>query len=277
MRKEHREEEIGLEEFLEAARADAGRSHGVRAALLLLEAPPWTWHLPGAAGLPRTRQGSVHPSLLGPPEQELLLASTERGEARRVADRLRAEGRRARAVSEALPSSVLSAGPPTAALWSPDAYLAERASGWPRSRVLDLGCGSGRDAVYLAQRGHRVVGVDRLPDALALARRRAAVHEVEVEWAALRWPTAGALLLEDFDAVIAIRFQHPDLLREFGSRLAPRTRLLLHGLAAGKGASRGFAVEGLQRELADGWRILDGPRERGDAGLVWVELEAERL
>ena len=30
----------------------------------------------------------------------------------------------------------------------------------PRANVLDLGCGQGRDAIFIARMGHRVVGVD---------------------------------------------------------------------------------------------------------------------
>jgi SAM-dependent methyltransferase len=42
--------------------------------------------------------------------------------------------------------------------------------------LLDLGCGTGAHAMRLAQRGHRVVGVDRSPDMLAQARAKAAVE-----------------------------------------------------------------------------------------------------
>ena len=40
--------------------------------------------------------------------------------------------------------------------------------------VVDLGCGTGREAVYLAERGYRVTGVDYTKVALRRARRRAA-------------------------------------------------------------------------------------------------------
>jgi SAM-dependent methyltransferase/tetratricopeptide (TPR) repeat protein len=36
--------------------------------------------------------------------------------------------------------------------------------------VLDIGCGTGRDAIYLASRGHTVVGVDRSAEAVERAR-----------------------------------------------------------------------------------------------------------
>src|SRR5512142_3178610 len=47
-------------------------------------------------------------------------------------------------------------------------------------RALDLGCGSGREAVYLAQQGWEVTGVDGESRALARARERAAAVGVLV-------------------------------------------------------------------------------------------------
>ncbi|MCP4383767.1 MAG: class I SAM-dependent methyltransferase [Hyphomicrobiales bacterium] len=36
-----------------------------------------------------------------------------------------------------------------------------------KARVLDLGCGQGRDALFIARRGHRVVAVDWSPSGIA--------------------------------------------------------------------------------------------------------------
>jgi malonyl-CoA O-methyltransferase len=48
-------------------------------------------------------------------------------------------------------------------------------------RVLDLGCGTGRYCVLLAQRGAQVVGVDPSPEMLAQARRKVrSTSEVEL-------------------------------------------------------------------------------------------------
>jgi SAM-dependent methyltransferase len=44
-----------------------------------------------------------------------------------------------------------------------------------RGQVLDAGCGSGENALYLASRGHSVVGIDAAPSAIARATRKA--HE----------------------------------------------------------------------------------------------------
>jgi SAM-dependent methyltransferase len=48
----------------------------------------------------------------------------------------------------------------------------------PAGRALDLGCGYGRTAIYLAQNGWQVDGVDFVPQAIEEAKRRAALSGV---------------------------------------------------------------------------------------------------
>ncbi|WP_243058202.1 bifunctional 2-polyprenyl-6-hydroxyphenol methylase/3-demethylubiquinol 3-O-methyltransferase UbiG [Nocardioides sp. SR21] len=50
----------------------------------------------------------------------------------------------------------------------------------PDQRVLDVGCGNGRDAVFFAQQGHRVTALDGSPRALQLSRRLAGQQGVRV-------------------------------------------------------------------------------------------------
>jgi ubiquinone/menaquinone biosynthesis C-methylase UbiE len=63
--------------------------------------------------------------------------------------------------------------------------------------ALDIGCGSGREAIFLAQCGLVVVAVDFSSEGLAVARERAAAAGVQVEWrqgSALELPVdAGAV------------------------------------------------------------------------------------
>jgi SAM-dependent methyltransferase len=48
--------------------------------------------------------------------------------------------------------------------------------------VLVPGCGSGHDAVWLAQRGHDVTAVDFSAEAIALARQVAAIHHARLHF-----------------------------------------------------------------------------------------------
>jgi SAM-dependent methyltransferase len=59
--------------------------------------------------------------------------------------------------------------------------------------VLDVGCGTGENALYVASLGLPVVGVDVAETALAIAREKANERGIEVEFAA-----ADALQLERF-------------------------------------------------------------------------------
>jgi SAM-dependent methyltransferase len=60
-------------------------------------------------------------------------------------------------------------------LWGaePNRVLVAEVGDLPPGRALDLACGEGRNAVWLATRGWEVVGVDFSPVALARARERA--------------------------------------------------------------------------------------------------------
>jgi cyclopropane fatty-acyl-phospholipid synthase-like methyltransferase len=51
-----------------------------------------------------------------------------------------------------------------------------------RSPVLDAGCGSGENALFLAARGHRVTGIDFVEEAIRRARAKAADRGLAVEF-----------------------------------------------------------------------------------------------
>lgn len=64
----------------------------------------------------------------------------------------------------------------------PSSVVTDALSGMPPGRALDLGCGSGRHAVWLAGQGWRVTAVDFAAEALRQARERAAAAGVAVDW-----------------------------------------------------------------------------------------------
>lgn len=110
---------------------------------------------------------------LPPPGVPLDVADAPGGE--RAVTWLAAHGRPARLVPA--PET-----PQPTLLWGPSPSLAE----WidklqARGHALDLGCGTGRDAVWLAMHGWRVTAVDHLPDALDRARSLAELHGVALD------------------------------------------------------------------------------------------------
>ncbi len=61
--------------------------------------------------------------------------------------------------------------------------IAWQADGWVHGDVLDIGCGLGDNAVYLAKNGHQVTGLDISATALIAAERRANDAGVKVKFA----------------------------------------------------------------------------------------------
>jgi SAM-dependent methyltransferase len=136
-------------------------------------------HAPGAASIP-VEQLPTRVHELPPVELPVRLFDPESQRAQAAVDFLVTRGHHVSVVK--LPPTALSQqGEATARLWRPNPFLVEalaRISTIDSSvnpRAIDIACGSGRDAVYLALRGYEVDAVDVLADALDratdLARR----------------------------------------------------------------------------------------------------------
>jgi SAM-dependent methyltransferase len=133
----------------------------------------------------------------------------------------------------------------------PNLFLVAEAGELPPGRALDLACGAGRNAVWLAERGWRVTAVEWSPVALGAARELAARRGVSVEWIeadALEWAAPGGA----FDLVAVLYLQLPSgerrrALAAAAAAVAPGGTLLVvaHDLAnleGGHGGPRDPAV-----------------------------------
>jgi len=72
----------------------------------------------------------------------------------------------------------------TERLWGrdPNRFLVTEVSDLPPGRALDLACGEGRNAIWLAELGWRTTGVDFSQVAIAKARERASQASLDVEF-----------------------------------------------------------------------------------------------
>lgn len=174
----------------------------------------------------------------------------------------------------------------------PSRFLVSAVEGAEPGRALDLACGAGRHARWLAERGWQVTAVDFSAVALAEARRLAAAQGLDVEWIeadVLAWePPAQA-----FDLVLLLYLQLPahelrTVLGHAVRALAPGGRLVVVGhhsdnLEHGHGGPSSAAVlyteaeveaclDGLEIERAERvWRPVEtaeGERQAIDAVVV---------
>jgi SAM-dependent methyltransferase len=158
-------------------------------------------------------------------------------------------------------------------------------------RALDVGCGTGRDAVYLAARGWTVTGVDGVPRALDAAKQRADATSVDVSWVRGDVTRLQALGIgEGYDLLIDRGCFHglADAEREqyaagVAAVAAAGARLLMFAFqprSRGLGP-RGVTSDEVEQHFGGAWelgsRVADAesrpPRWIGDAKPVWYQLQ----
>ncbi len=160
-------------------------------------------------------------------------------------------------------------------VWSavPNRFLVAEVETLPPGRALDLACGEGRNAVWLAERGWDVTGVDFSKVGLDKARRLADRRGVSVHWE-LADVTEHMPAPESFGLVIVMYLHLPEAAR----------RVALRHAAAAVAAGGSLLVVGHDiTNPSEGWggprdsAVLYGPDDVV-ADLVGLEtVKAERV
>ncbi|HEX7153524.1 MAG TPA: class I SAM-dependent methyltransferase [Thermoanaerobaculia bacterium] len=144
-------------------------------------------------------------------------------------------------------------------LREPERLLVEAVRGVKPGRALDLACGTGRNAIWLARNGWDVVALDGSPEALRIVRELAGVTAIETRLHDLE---AEPLPFDDatFDLAVLTFFLHRPLFDEIRRVLRPG------GLAVAvirtSGINPAFCVEPgeLAARFAD-WEVLQAKDE----------------
>ena len=168
-------------------------------------------------------------------------------------------------------------------LWRPSPFLAEVLPQLTPGRALDLGCGTGRDAIFAASWGWQVTAVDVLPDALERARKLAGrcARAIEpIEWRQVDLELAPPTFESGFDLVFAFRYLHRPLLGRLAEWLKPGGSLIyetfttVHRARHGKPARDEHVLQaGELPELLAGFEIRhssEGWRGTAHTARVWA-------
>ncbi len=120
----------------------------------------------------------------------------------------------------------------------PQSYLAvykdwpthqKRAIRLARGKVLDVGCGGGRVALHLQQRGHEVLGIDTSPLAIEVCRRRGVrkVREMSITQVSGKLGTFDTIVMFGNNFGLFGSFRRARwLLRRFHRMTTPNARIL---------------------------------------------------
>ena len=173
---------------------------------------------------------------------------------------------------------------------APELVELVEARGWRQgARAIDLGCGTGSDARYLADNGFDVIGVDISEEALAAARARGSSDaEPAVEW---MLADACSLPVEDASQDLVVdgsclhhftRDQWDDYAREVARVLVPRGVLFVRGVSVKHRSTNVLRREWIEQVFGSGdFRIesmrdftLGGSGDREAPGLRAVILRA---
>jgi SAM-dependent methyltransferase len=144
--------------------------------------------------------------------------------------------------------------------------LAEGPDALPAGKALDLGCGTGTQAIYLARHGWQVTGVDAVAGPLEEAQRKAAAAGVQASWVhgdITRLADLG--IGSDFDFILDLACFHglpaadrPDTARQITAVSRRSATFLLGAFAPGHRGPlpSGIGRDEIARLFGADWQIL---------------------
>jgi len=141
--------------------------------------------------------------------------------------------------------------------FTPSPLLVEAAELLAPGRALDLACGAGRNAIYLASLGWSVLAVDSSPAALGILRERAAAGGLRID-ARQADLEGGEFAIEpaSFDLICDFLYLQRNLFPQIREGLRPGGLFAAEILVRDAQPHR-FALEpGELREEFAGWKIL---------------------
>lgn len=109
----------------------------------------------------------------------------------------------------------------------PSSWLIDNADLLPRAgRVLDVACGRGRHALWLASAGLEVRAIDRDPDAIAFVRDSAARRGLSIDAEVVDLETdPPPTIPAGFDAIVVFNYLHRPLVPVLRDALKPGGRI----------------------------------------------------
>ncbi|MBN2605751.1 MAG: methyltransferase domain-containing protein [Thiotrichales bacterium] len=119
-------------------------------------------------------------------------------------------------------------------LWQPCTLLKQTVeNNFSPGRALDIGCGGGRDAVYLSQQGWQVTAIDKQEAVLSRARQLADNHHQTIDFRSCDLSELSCLPDETFDLIVMVRYLNRDLYSWIRQHLAPGGLLVVQTFTEG--------------------------------------------
>ncbi len=98
---------------------------------------------------------------------------------------------------------------------------------------LDIGCGGGRDSVYLALNGLKMTGVDHQEKALSRAKKLSKNHSVTVNWLSCDIETDICFPKQNQDLILVVRYLNRKLFNQIKKVLRPKGWLVFQTFSEG--------------------------------------------